>query len=57
MHEPIPYNIYKDHVPIPGPVTVAGVIEYGDLLAELEKVPIPGVTSGDEPHELRVREE
>lgn len=39
LHEPIPYNMYRGHVLIPGPVTVAGVIACADWLAELGECP------------------
>lgn len=44
-------------MPIPGPITVAEVLGGAYRLAELGKVPTPGVSSENEPCELRVREE
>ena len=59
VNEPIPYNMYKGPVPIPGPVTVAGVTECADWLAELGRVSFLRSTvrmAPLEPHELRERE-
>ena len=51
--------MYKGPVPIPGPVTVAGVTECADWLAELGRVSFLRSTvrmAPLEPHELRERE-